>query len=71
MRLVVGSLEGSRSLPRLAESGTFILKLSWTRGQTTEARRTTVLQPVEGKPQSQEDRQKEKEEDFVPDEGTR
>ena len=39
--------------------------------QTTEARRTTVLQPVEGKPHSQKDRQKEKAEDYIPDEGTR
>ena len=41
------------------------------RGQTAEARRTTVLQPVEGKPHSQKDRQNEKAEDFVPDEGRR
>ena len=32
-----------------------------TRGQTAEARRTTVLQPVEGKPHSQRDGQNEKE----------
>ena len=42
-----------------------------TRGQTAEARRTTILQPEEGKPHSQKDRQNEKAEDFVPDEGTR
>ena len=41
------------------------------RGQTAHARRTTTLQPVEGKPHSQTDRQNEKAEDFVPDEGTR
>ena len=29
------------------------------------------MQPVEGKPHSQKDRQDEKAEDFVPDEGTR
>ena len=43
---------------------------SSTRGKTGEARRTTVLQPVEGKPHSQKERQNEKAEDFVPDEGT-
>ena len=42
-----------------------------TRGQTVEARRTTILQPVECKPHSQKDRQNEKAEDFLPDEGTR
>ena len=31
----------------------------------------TVLQPVEGKPHSQKDRQDEKAEDFLPDEGKR
>ena len=36
-----------------------------------EARRTTILQPVEGKPHSQKDAQNEKAEDFVPNEGTR
>ena len=41
------------------------------RGQTTEARRTTILQPVEGKPHSQKDRQNEKAEGYIPDEGTR
>ena len=41
------------------------------RGQTSEARRTTVLQPVEQKPHSQKDRQDEKAEGYVPDEGTR
>ena len=44
---------------------------SSTRGQTAEARRTIILQPVEGKPHSQKDRQHEKAEDFVSDEGTR
>ena len=44
---------------------------SSTRGQTAEARRTTVSQPVEQKPHSQEDRQDEKAEGYVPDEGTR
>ena len=38
---------------------------------TAEARTTTILQTVEGKPHSQKDRQNEKAEDFVPDEGTR
>ena len=36
-----------------------------------EARRTTILQPVEQKPHSQKDRQDEKTEGYVPDEGTR
>ena len=40
-------------------------------GQTAEARRTTILQPVEQKPHSQKDRQDEKAEGYVPDEGTR
>ena len=44
---------------------------SSTRGQTAEGRRTTILQPVEEKPHSQKDRQDEKAEDYVPDEGTR
>ena len=39
--------------------------------QTTEARRTTILQPVEQKPHSQKHRQDEKAEGFVPDEETR
>ena len=42
-----------------------------TRGQKAEARRTTILQPVEQKPHSQKDRQDEKAEGYVPDEGTR
>ena len=41
------------------------------RGQTAEARRTTILQPGEQKPHSQKDRQDEKAESYVPDEGTR
>ena len=41
------------------------------RGQTAEARRTTMMQPVERKPPSQKDRQNEKAEDYVADEGTR
>ena len=36
-----------------------------------KARRTIILPPTEQKPQSQEDRQKEKAEDYVTDEGTR
>ena len=44
---------------------------SSTRGQTAEARRTTVPQPVEQKPHSQKDRQDEEAEGYVPDEGTR
>ena len=41
------------------------------RGQTAEARRTTILQSGEQKPHSQKDRQDEKAEGYVPDEGTR
>ena len=41
------------------------------RGQTAEARRTTILQPVEQNLHSQKDRQDEKAEGYVPDEGTR
>ena len=41
------------------------------RGQTAEARRTTILQPVDQKPHSQKDKKDEKAEDYVPDEGTR
>ena len=47
------------------------IKSLWTtRGQTAEARRITILQPVEQKPHSQKDRQDEKAEGYVPDEGT-
>ena len=42
-----------------------------TRGQKAEARRTTILQRVEQKPHSQKERQDEKAEGYVPDEGTR
>ena len=48
-----------------------VIKTICTRGQTVEARRTTILQPVEQKPLSQTDRQGEKAEAYVPDEGTR
>ena len=44
---------------------------SSTRGQTEEARRTTILQPVERKPHSQKGGQIERAEGYVPDEGTR
>ena len=37
----------------------------------TEARKTTILQPVDQKPQLQKDREDEKAEGYVPDEGTR
>ena len=43
---------------------------SSTRGQTAEARRTTILQPVEQRLHSQKDRPGEKA-GYVPDEGTR
>ena len=39
--------------------------------ETSEARKTTILQPVEQKPHSEKDRQDEKVEGYVPDEGTR
>ena len=45
--------------------------MSWTRGQTAEARRTTILQPVGKKSHSQKDRQDEKAEGYIPDEGIR
>ena len=45
--------------------------IKYCRGQTAKARRTTILQPVEQKPHSQKDRQDEKAEGYVPDEGTR
>ena len=41
------------------------------RGQTAEARRNNILQPVEQKPHSQKDTQDEKAEGYVPDERTR
>ena len=44
---------------------------SSTGEQTAEARITTILQSVEQKPHSQKDRQHEKAEGYVPDEGTR
>ena len=47
------------------------LKKQYHWGQTAEARRTTILQPVEQKPHSQKDRQDEKAGGYVPDEGTR
>ena len=37
----------------------------------SKGRRTTILQPVEQKPHSQKDRQDEKAEGYVADEGTR
>ena len=48
-----------------------LIKTYVTGGQTAEARRTAILQPVERKPHSQKDRQNEKAEDYVPDEETR
>ena len=41
------------------------------RGQTAEARRTTVLQPVEQKQHSQKDKQNAKREKHTADEGAR
>ena len=41
------------------------------RGQTAEGRKTATWQPVGKKTHSQKDRQDEKAEGFVPDEGTR
>ena len=57
--------------PSHQEACTSLLIVSSTRGQTAEAIRTTNLQPAERKPHSQKDRQNEKAEDYVPDEGTR
>ena len=48
-----------------------LLKINEWRGQTAEARRTTILQPVEQKPHSKKDTQDEKAEGNVPDAGTR
>ena len=50
--------------------------LDWTRSSKVsqkgaEARKTTILQPVDQKPQLQKDREDEKAEGYVPDEGTR
>ena len=42
-----------------------------TTNKTAEAKRTTILQPMEQKTHSQKDRQNEKAEDYVPDERTR
>ena len=47
------------------------LETATTRRQTAEARKTIILQLMEQKPHSQKDRQDEKAEDYVPDEGTR
>ena len=57
----------SRALPTIRASQI----ASTTRGQTAEARKTTILQPVEQKPHSQKDRQDEKAEGYIPDEGKR
>ena len=46
-------------------------KRATEREQTAEARRTTILKPLEQKPHSQKDKQDEKAEGYVPDEGTR
>ena len=51
----------------LQQSGEYLLKKNSRR----EARRTTILQSVEQKPHSQKERQDEKAEGYVPDEGTR
>ena len=48
-----------------------IKKHTHKKTQYQEARRTTILQPVEHKPHSQKDRQDEKAEGYVPHEGTR
>ena len=44
---------------------------NWKKGERPEAIGTTVLQPVKQKTHSQKDRQDEKAEGYVPDEGTR
>ena len=57
-----------RPIKKLAQASQIA---SSNRGQTAEARRTTILEPVEQKPHSQKGRQDEKAEGYVPDEGTR
>lgn len=47
------------------------LRQPYPRGQTAEAKRTTILQPTEKKSQSQKIRQNEVAEEYVPDDGTR
>ena len=53
------------------KSSVLWLPKKWMVGQTAEARRTTILQPVTQNPHSQKDRQDEKAKGYVPDEGTR
>ena len=62
---------GEPQLPPASAGDPPTLAASTTRGQTAEARKTTILQPVEQKPHLQKDRQDEKAEGYVPDEGTR
>ena len=45
--------------------------ISLTRGQTPEARGTTILHSAERRPKTQKVRQNEMAEKYVPDEGTR
>ena len=64
MELKIRKIKGRRGLQEKPVK-------SAEREQTGEARRTTILQPVEQKTHSQKDRQDEKAEGYVPDEGTR
>ena len=52
-----------------SEYGHYTYLCAYCKKCGAEARRTTILQPVE--PHSQKDRQDEKAEGYVPDEGTR
>ena len=59
---------------RMRGIGAYLIKpireTSYKIGKRAEARRTTILQPVEQKPHSQKDKD-EKAEGYAPDEGTR
>ena len=66
-----GNVKGTSYIPLILKTDVSLGRNSHPKGQTEEARRTTILQPVEQKPHSQKDRQDEKAEDYVPDEGTR
>ena len=64
-------LEGINSRITEAEERVSDLEGKIVEITTTEARKTTILQPVDQKPQLQKDREDEKAEGYGPDEGTR